>query len=569
MKYLIRIVIFFFLLSCNGNEPIHIALERIDKLSDIKPRQALLALDSIRYESLTESDRHRFDLLSIKCKDKAYADISSDSLILDVIEYYADQRNTEFLPQALYYGARVYIQFGDYPQAIEFFSRALDMLPDKKENIGLRGSILSQTGRLMQDLNRQDEAINYFKQSIHNYKSITDSTGVVYDNLQLAKIYMNGRSLDLARKHLAEADLYSNSISNEAKAWIKAENASLLIREGKKDSAYMIMYPLSQLVDSLYRHYANQRPGKFHASSYGIDTSYLYAKELVFKRDFNDRVIVSQRLFPMIPKDSIQALVMEYEHLADEYSAQYVSPEELVQKTRYNYQSHVRAREKSENEKNIVIWGAVIILLFVFILFLYQKIRSIRTEMRLRMALNVIGQIEFMTQLEKDKLFFSNDNIKTDPYKRIILLPAESSSNRTLKSELLERLNHLIGDNTAAPAVDEVLMHSKEMNKMQKLLKEKKGIKQEDSMFWDDLEKSVDQSSPDFKSRLQILTDNKMTDNEYKVALLIRYGITPKEMSILFWRTKSAISDRRSSLAKKIFGPSANNASLDKLILIM
>ena len=53
MKYLIRIVLFFSLLSCNGNESVQVALERIDRLSDIKPRQALLALDSIRYESLT------------------------------------------------------------------------------------------------------------------------------------------------------------------------------------------------------------------------------------------------------------------------------------------------------------------------------------------------------------------------------------------------------------------------------------------------------------------------------------------------------------------------------------
>lgn len=63
-----------------------------------------------------------------------------------------------------------------------------------------------------------------------------------------------------------------------------------------------------------------------------------------------------------------------------------------------------------------------------------------------------------------------------------------------------------------------------------------------------------------------ILTLDKMSEKEYQVALLTRCGFKPKEISQLLIKGKSTATDRRRSLARKIFGLSADNIALDQII---
>lgn len=78
-------------------------------------------LDSIKYDGLSDHDRHFFDFLSIKANDKAYVRHESDSLILDVIDYYSSHNKDNIYPEALYYGGRVFSDLGDLPTALRYF----------------------------------------------------------------------------------------------------------------------------------------------------------------------------------------------------------------------------------------------------------------------------------------------------------------------------------------------------------------------------------------------------------------------------------------------------------------
>lgn len=140
-------------ISCSQKKPSdRLGLERLDSLCDSIPKEVISRLDSIKDIPMTETERHRYDLLLIKAKDKAYIPHTSDSLVLDVIKYYSGIENNIHLPEALYYGGRVYYDLGDYTRAIEFFQDALDALPETQANSKFRGNILSQTGALLDDL---------------------------------------------------------------------------------------------------------------------------------------------------------------------------------------------------------------------------------------------------------------------------------------------------------------------------------------------------------------------------------------------------------------------------------
>lgn len=143
--FIILIAVALFACSRGRNEK----LEEIDALCDSHPRLAMLMLDSIDYNHFSSADRHRFDLLSIKSRDKAYVRHTSDSLILDVIDYYQSHQKSGLYPEALYYGGRVYSDIGDLPTALTYFQKAIDVIPDNKENLRFKSIVNNQTGRLL------------------------------------------------------------------------------------------------------------------------------------------------------------------------------------------------------------------------------------------------------------------------------------------------------------------------------------------------------------------------------------------------------------------------------------
>lgn len=540
-------------------------LAGIDSLCESEPRKALLALDSLDYAGLSEEDRHFYDLISIKGRDKAYARISSDSLILDLIDYYSDNKSDDLYRQSLYYAGRVYTRLGDYPTAIDYFKKLLEELPESPGNMALIGNVQSQIGRLLQELRRNDEAIPYIRKALYNLKQSGDSVGVVYDNLQLVKVFGEESDIANAKHHLAEAILYSEPLQEEGKAWIQSEKASLLVREGKEDSAMMIMKPLTRLVDSLYNTYAYRPTGKFFLD--GTDAGYIYAKELSFSRDFNNQIVVTQHMHPLIPKDSAHSFVMAYESRVDENMNRYESEEEMMQKTKFNYDTHVKARRKAEAEKKQLIFAACILLAIAAGVAVYFKIRSLKNELRLRMAISIIERIEFASDIENTKLLSEQDSKERLEYvKRIRALPMVVADKSSLKEELLSRLKAISDDDVSGQTGEEELKKSPVMDTLMQMLSEGKGISQSNQDIWKEIENAVESVSPGLRTKLEVLASGKMTKSEYQVALLAKFGISPKNISLLLYRSKSAITDRRSLLAKKIFGPNANTSALDRLI---
>ncbi len=196
------IIIVGMMLACCGrqHDP---RLDRAAVLAAEHPDSALALLDSIAPASLSEADRHYRDLLSIRAADKAYVTHTSDSLILDVIDYYADHRSApDHYPMALYYGGRVYDDLGDYPTAMQYFQDAIDLLPPDTDDQDLRSSALSQYGRMLNYLRLYDEALTIVESAIDAEEMMGDTASLIYDLQLLASIQQRSENHGLAEKSL-------------------------------------------------------------------------------------------------------------------------------------------------------------------------------------------------------------------------------------------------------------------------------------------------------------------------------------------------------------------------------
>jgi hypothetical protein len=101
--------------------------------------------------------------------------------------------------------------------------------------------------------------------------------------------------------------------------------------------------------------------------------------------------------------------------------------------------------------------------------------------------------------------------------------------------------------------VPAVILESEAHQQLIHYLEAEKGFSDRDPL-WKALEEVVEQTFPGFKSRLRLLTDNRMTEADWQIALLIKCGVVPHEMAKLLHKTVSTITSRRSYLTYKIFG---------------
>ena len=202
------------LVGCGGGA--HDArLTAINDSADVNPKWSVAALDSLDVDALSDRDRHYYDLLTVKARDKAYITHTSDSLILSVIDYYRS-RDSRHLPEALYYGGRVYSDLGDYPTALTYFQDALDVTP--ADDINLLGRLNSQTGRLLNAIRQYRLANPYLKESIRIDSIEKDTFGLAFNNQLLSSNYVGQCKYDSASYYIDNAVKYTQTLTALDKA---------------------------------------------------------------------------------------------------------------------------------------------------------------------------------------------------------------------------------------------------------------------------------------------------------------------------------------------------------------
>lgn len=533
-------------------------------------------LDSIDKSKLSESDRHRYDLLSIKSRDKAYVRHTSDSLVMEVIDYYSKHQNSGIYPEALYYGGRVYSDIGDLPTALYYFQIAIDNTPKDEKYLKFKSVLLSQVGRLLEELRLYNQAIPYIQEAINISRQLNDSVGIFYDELQLISHYINIDSIGSARNCINEALRFSNPLPNEDKALLEIKKALLLLHEGKTASALSAIRPHIYSTRKLSKNYALRAAADTYKEAGIYDTAYMYAKELSMSKVFNNRILgfnilFSPELLTYIPQDSIVFLVREYGSYMNEYRNRYDSQEALIQNAKYNYTLHDRRRERAEQERTTLVAITIILGLLLIVVIIYFKYQNLKAKMGLSIAIQLVREIELYAQGKTNKHCIalpesSPNKTEVTSLKPLLGIP---SRKQDLKKELFEKLKNVVNTDQQMPVSDEFLQSTDIVRRLNRMVNKGEGIRDADKKTWIEIEQRVHDSSPEFRSRLYILTMDKLTDKEYQVALLIRCRIAPKDIATLLFKSKSTITDRRTSLTKKIFGSSADNTALDKLILLL
>ncbi len=542
-------------------------LARIAASVSERPEEALASLDSIDKNSLSKPDRHYLDLLTVKARDKAYIDHESDSLVLDVIDYYSSRPETPEYPEALYYGGRVYSDLGDYPSALKYFQKALRYLKKSPDTADMECRINNQIGMLLKNLRLFDQAEPYFINVLNEKIAERDSLGIVYTMQQLGTLYMDLKLTDKADSILTRSMKYEAPIPSTVKALTRLHLAVVNQDKGNIQTALNLVRPTPEQVSPVSRDAALTSAAFIYLDAGITDTAFMYARELI--RDVNSlnqksgyRIILTTEFRNLLPSDTLAQYYEDYERILEKDFDGNRNEQTLMQQSIYNYETHERKRmeaQKSKERMRYVVLGFIVVTVMLSFAILYLKYRNQTNIIKLRTALDNIENL-------KKEILSSKENHdvekKTASYTSELLI---SNNEESLRERLRDSLMDLYKE-SGGTQVSASILNSEAYTKIQSLLESETPVS---GSLWDELEQSVLKASPNFINNLRVLMQGKLSEADIHISLLIKCGFRPSEMTVLLARSNGAIISRREKLCVKILDKKLEVKVIDGIIRLL
>ena len=155
-------------------------LQEADSLASACPDSAVALLRGLRAEMAEERRAVQMYYRLIPH--------TSDSAVLSVLHYYEERKDRRHLPEAYYYAGRVCRDLGDAPQALDYFGKALEAMP-QDGMLPLRGKVLSQMGSLFYRQSMYPEALEMYKKSLACDSARGDTAGIIADWVNMGLTY--------------------------------------------------------------------------------------------------------------------------------------------------------------------------------------------------------------------------------------------------------------------------------------------------------------------------------------------------------------------------------------------
>ena len=587
-------------------------MEQAQSCVETAPDSALhylsLLKDSIRCEP--EETQMYYHLLTIKAEDKLYTRHISDSLINLIVKFYNKYGDKNKQMEAYYYQGSVYRDLHDAPSALDAFheviSRSKELSPaDKKQSADLMARTYNQMGTLFAYQGLYDEALQANRESVNCYLAQGKKDKISYALRDIARMYDAKHQKDSALHYYQKAYRTALSARSPHKAYrilgelgsfyyyslVKADSAKRMLITALKHQPDMANALL--VLGDVYRS-ENRWDSACYYLHQAIEYGDIYKQHSAYRH--LSSIEIQKHNYPQTTTYLRQAQL-----LAD--SIKKITRTEAVAKINslYNYQ-HIQKENYTlllENEKkNTFLWilgciSVVIMGVAISVYFHYKKkVQNTRLQMHKLSKLKEEQEAMSMKAHEENICKIKEleqKQIETEPrVKELEQKLVEQEGKITEKETLLKAQKEELEQ---AKALQNLLLAQKEeleaknkeiiaCLKKQKVLQDSlrqtsiyhffhQACTKADSKIteekWSELQKEVDTAYPNFSKHLYELFP-KLSVIELQICYLMKISIPPTHIAIFTNRTKAAISNARTRLAKRLLGEQNSTEKLDAFI---
>lgn len=567
------------LLSCRG-ERYPKALVCADSIADVDPLRATAILDSLSPTMKTagEAVRNYYALLRIKAADKADRQLLSDSTVFRLVNYYERHGDDRLLPMAYYYAGRTLLTRNNAPEALDYYQKALALSEKDVSLLRLRACIYNQMGYVFFYQKLHSKSLEMAKNAYYCNLKLNDTIGMLHSLNAIAGSYSDlniydsaevnyKRALNLARIQKDRANVVDIS-SELAYLYLdmkgKIDSAkryldfAIINNEGEKSRTLLgvssKVYSALGMYDSAYSE---------NILLLGIDN--IYAKKMAC------REIAKYKMWKGDYPSAI-SYMEKYEDSLD--SIDKITATEAVARMNamYNYSS--KEKEVSElNTKNayyerlLIFFITALCVIILIIITSYIAVKSRRLAIKIK--------IERGKRVEKEMYEKSDAYIK-EKENELAQLRQDISKKRKAGKDVAEQEEKYYKLHVALELIkiEETEHRHKQTDLKESDISKKIGIRLNDDNIpnkrlteeeWLQVENTVCSKVGKFRKYLEETC--KISEQEYKICLLLKLEIPPSDIAKVTNKTKAAISLTRKRLYHKIFGLAKSPEDLDRFIL--
>jgi len=533
ISLLIFLSFFIVITSCQQQSvKIEPVLQKAEVLLEQYPDSALVLLEEIPTpESLKKSLYYQYYLLHLQAKYKSYKDITTDTLVFSIRDYYHNKNDIEKTALASFYSGRVFQELKKYEKALQQFLDANQFLKHS-QNFNLKGLCQNAIGDIYSKQQLKDKAIIHYKMAkeyFHHAENIKNeiitcklignclltqekaNEAFIYYNealhltskykykslqasilMNIGVAYQEVKNFEQAKIYFKKATEYSTDSVNSAK--LAANFAHLYELQGKNDSA--IVY-LQKALNYLPQEYNN-----YIAANIYKTWSVLEENNKNYKGALNKYRQYNKHLAQIISDNKNSALL----EIEKKYNLQRIENQ--------NKQLLI------ERQRLMLVFLSLIILLIVLIFYLSKR----STENR-RRFIETEQKVEQLTKLarsfdEKEESFRNVLIRHFDIIRKVALIEGY------IKKDERKRGEHFLRK------INEIVYGQKDLN-------------------WEMLYKTLNNISNGFFEELKNKFP-KLNDSEFQICCLTYIGFNNTEIAIFLNYSLNTIPAKKNIIRKKL-----------------
>lgn len=533
--YFACICIVLNILSCqrNNSDTTEI-LVKLEESVEKKPDSVLSILDSIIDPYiLKEEDYNKFLLLQIQAKDKSYKDISSDTLLFQVKDYYLKKNDIDNTALASYYCGRILQEQKRYNEAVAYYLDA-EKYATQINNHNLIGLSNSSIGGLLSIQFTQDEAITKFKEAIQAFRKARNQKNEIISCINIGNCFLIKSKNDSALYYYGEALKYADLYQLKKEQMSVRNNLSIAYQEmGNHDkSLYYLREALTFASDDYEKTKIYLNLAKTSKDKDSI--SYYIQRSLILQQEEKDPYLSSSAYNVL---SSLEEKNMNYKKALEYHKAYTNYLATILNQNKDNRVSEIQKKynfELIQNKYNkltvqrleiIVVFSICLLALALIALFYYRKSYKNKKAMLTAENAAIESENKALWLIEMSKSF----NDKEASFRNILLHHFDILK----KAALLE--SHL-------KKGDENQYFIKKINDI---------VYGQEALDWDVLYRTINNLYNGFFDKLRKKYP-QLDETEFRICCLIYTQFSSSEIAVITQLSVNTIHMKRTSIRKKI-----------------
>ena len=547
-------------------------LAEAERLMRTSPDSALLVLEQAKKEATTYSRRNRMHylLLQAEAMNKAYLPLDTLTSMHEVLDYYLSHGNRDERMRACYLMGSVWRDRGNSPLALQYFRDAIGEADTTATDCDYTqvSRIYAQIARLFDKQRYPQMELEQWKQAMRYallakdtlmyiqcqeyigdaYFLLGKEDSVLYFTQQAYEAYLKyGRKDWAAATQIVIADYYlkHDSLANAKQALDEYRNGSGFFEgDGNVSSGYEIFY-----------YYI----GEYYEKMTRLDSAVFYYRKLLnYPADIMNAESGYKGLMSVYTRmhevDSVAKYAQLFANANDTANLRNSANEISRTQALYDYSESQRiAVEKSEENQRLWMGLCVCFVVQMFAgmwIYLYERKQKTSRMLANRKYTDLMMQYHQATE-------------------ELQSIRSNKQQFQQQKEEEIEKLRQMLDAYQTNTHADQweleqsLLQHDIVKRMHQHAYK----LVVPSDAEWNDLQGVVEKSLPEFYAKLSA-NEAQLTDQEWKVCLLVKLNFIPSELTVLLNLSKQRVTNIRTHLNQKLFGESGSrtfDSNLHKL----